>query len=97
MTPNIKASVKRPSDDETCKGSGDSVQRLVRRLMPVRTKRCGYCGHRKSEHSKEALCGDFFWDVQMLPVCIECGKRVCEDEEDELCQVCFKKGLSRDI
>ncbi len=72
----------------------DSVQRLVRRLMPVRRKRCGVCAHLKSEHIKDSLCWDGgYWETVMLPVCIECGKRVCADEEDELCQVCWKSGL----
>ena len=62
-------------------------KRVVRRL------RCGECGHLKSEHVKWALCGKFYTEEVLLPVCVECGKRVCENEEDELCQQCFRKDL----
>lgn len=61
------------------------VQRRVRRIV------CSECGHLKSEHSREALCGTFRIEHITLPVCVECRRRVCECDEDEMCQVCFRK------
>ena len=64
----------------------------ARPMVRVLRKRCGECGHLKSEHIKNSLCGDFYIEKVMLPRCMYCG-RACEDEEDEMCQKCWKKRL----
>lgn len=63
----------------------------------VKRQRCGDCGHLKSEHIIKSVCHDFYWETILLPVCIDCGKNVCDDVEDQLCQKCWKRRLSPNI
>lgn len=64
-----------------------------KKLRKVRRQRCGDCAHLKSEHIKNSLCGNFYWETVILPVCIYCGA-TCADEEDEMCQTCWNAGLT---
>ena len=59
------------------------------KMRKVRRQRCGDCAHLKSEHIKNSVCGDYYWETVMLPICIYCGK-TCDYEEDEMCQTCWR-------
>ena len=61
-----------------------SLQRLVRRM------RCGTCGHLEEEHVPDCLCDCAYYEENVwLPVCVECKDRLCETDEDEICQHCW--------
>lgn len=64
------------------------VQRVVRRM------RCVTCGQLEANHIPNCLCDcDYHEEIVMLPVCIRCADRVCETDEDEICQHCWDESL----
>ena len=66
---------------------------LMTARRAVVRERCVECGHMKSEHIPNSLCGDFVIETVLLPVCVKCHDRVCEEDEDEICQHCMAESL----